>query len=412
MNITQHHVDLNERYGAHNYAPYPVVMVRGEGIWVWDIEGKKYIDCLSCYSAVNQGHCHPRIQEVAKSQIGLLTAFPSCILHDKKGPFVEKLAKLCGKNKVLMSSGGAEAVEGAMKTARKWGEKVKGIEKNHCELIFFRQNFHGRTTAIVSASTEEQYRDGFGPFLPGIVHVPYGDINALWRAVTKNTAAIFVEPIQGEGGIVVPPKNYLSMVRGLCTNKNVLMIADEIQTGLGRTGKMFCCDHENVIPDMYILGKALGGGFPVSAIVANDDILKVMTPGDHGSTFGGNPFACAVAYEALSVIIEEGMVENAAKMGEYFTEQLRAMNSPYVKEVRGKGLLIGVEIKPECGTAIPLVKRLIQAGVIVKETHDTVIRFAPPLTITKEEVDLAMKAIRFVLCPDEPRPWRRWNPRY
>ncbi len=395
--LAKYHIELNEQYGAHNYGPYPVVMVKGKGASLWDIKGKRYIDCLGCYSAVNHGHCHPRIVKVARHQAKLLTALPRCLLHDQSGPFYEKLAKLCKKDKVLMASGGAEAVETALKLARKWGEKVKGVPQNRGEIITFERNFHGRTLGIVSFSTESQYRDGFGPFLPGFKTIPYGDVVALMNAITPNTVAVLIEPIQGEGGIVVPPYKYLSAVRELCKQENVLMIADEIQTGLGRTGKMFCCDHESVVPDVYVLAKALGGGYCASAVVANDDIMKVMTPGDHGSTFGGNPFVCAVAYEALSVLIEEHLVEKAAKMGKYFMRKLKAMNSPYIKEIRGKGLLIGAEIKPEFGTAPRFVKQLIDAGVIVKETHETTIRFAPPLVITKKEVDLAMKRIRKVM---------------
>lgn len=395
--LEKYHIELNNQYAAHNYAPYPVVFSRGKGVWLWDIKGKRYIDCLGCYSAVNHGHCHPRIVKVARCQAKTLTALPRCLLHDQSGPFYEKLAKLCRKDKVLMASGGAEAVETALKLTRKWGEKVKGVPQNCGEIITFERNFHGRTLGIVSFSTEPQYRDGFGPFLPGFKKVSYGDIAALKAAITPNTAGVLIEPIQGEGGIIVPPEGYLSAVREVCTKNNVLMIADEIQTGLGRTGKMFCCDHEGVVPDIYILAKALGGGYCASAVVANDDIMQVMTPGDHGSTFGGNPFVCAVAYEALSVLVEERMVENAEKMGKYFMDELRAMNSPYIKEIRGKGLLIGAEIKPEFGNAIPFVKRLIEAGVIVKETHQTTIRFAPPLVITKKEVDFAMKRIRKVL---------------
>lgn len=394
--LEQHHIALNDQYGAHNYSPYPVVMVRGKDASLWDIRGKRYIDCLGCYSAVNHGHCHPRIVKVARRQAGMLTALPRCLLNDQSGPFYEKLAKLCGKDKVLMASGGAEAVETALKLTRKWGEKVKGVPRNYGEIITFGRNFHGRTIGIISFSTEPQYRDGFGPFLPGFKTVPYGDIVALTDAITPNTVGVLIEPIQGEGGIIVPPNGYLSEVRELCTRKNVLMIADEIQTGLGRTGKMFCCDHENVVPDIYVLAKALGGGFCASAVVANDDIMQVMTPGDHGSTFGGNPFVCAVGYEALSILTDEHLVERAANMGEYFMTKLRVMDAPCVKEIRGKGLLIGAEIKSEFGAAPRFVRQLIDAGVIVKETHETTIRFAPPLVITKHEIDLAIERIRKV----------------
>ncbi|MDO8504489.1 MAG: ornithine--oxo-acid transaminase [Candidatus Liptonbacteria bacterium] len=393
------HILLNDRYLAHNYAPYPVVMVRGKGVWLWDINGKLYIDCLGCYSAINHGHCHPRIVKVAVKQAKLLTGLPGCLLNDKTGPFGKELATLCKKDKVLLASGGAEAVEKALKVTRKWGEKVKGVEPNCGEIIVFEGNFHGRTIGIVSFSTEEQYRDGFGPLLPGFKAVPYGDILALKKAITPNTVGVLIEPIQGEGGISVPPKGYLAAVRELCTENNVLMVADEIQTGLGRTGKMFACDHEFVVPDVYILAKALGGGYCVSAVVANDDIMDVMTPGDDGSTFGRNPFACAVGYEALRVLVDEKLPEKAQIVGKYFRKQLRQMDSPHVKEVRGKGLLIGVEVEEKSGKASDFVKALINAGVIVQCTHRNTVRFAPPLTITKEEVDLAMKRIRKVFLP-------------
>lgn len=390
------HIILNKVYGASNYNPLPIVIKRGKGVWVYDFNDKKYLDCLSAYSAVNQGHCHPRIVKVARQQAGRLTLTSRAFLNTESGPFFKEIAELCGKDKVLPMNTGAEAVETAIKTARKWGYQVKKIEPDQAEIIVFENNFHGRTISIISFSTEPQYRRGFGPFTPGFRIVRYGDIEAVRTVLNKNTAAVLVEPIQGEAGIIIPPKGFLNDLKKLCADNHVLLIADEIQTGLGRTGKMFCCDHEEVVPDIYVLGKALGGGYPVSAVVADKEILGVFQPGDHGSTFGGNPFACAVAREALRVTVEENLPENAAQMGNYFMGELRKINSPHVKEVRGRGLLIGMELKAKAGTARSFCEKLMNLGVLCKETHESVIRFAPPLVITKGEINWTLSRIRKV----------------
>ncbi|MCI0624432.1 MAG: ornithine--oxo-acid transaminase [Acidobacteria bacterium] len=395
---TQEHIQVIETYGAHNYHPLPIVIERAERVWVWDVEGKKYMDCLSAYSALNQGHCHPRLVAALKSQAEKLTLTSRAFHNAEIGPFFKELAELCRMEMVLPMNSGAEAVETAIKTARKWGYTRKGVEADKAEIIAFEGNFHGRTTTIVGFSSEAQYREGFGPFTPGFRLVPYGDIEAVRRAVNKNTVGVLVEPIQGEGGVIVPPAGYLRGLRELCTAENILFLGDEIQTGLGRTGRMFCLDHEGVVPDVYILGKALGGGFyPISAVVASGEILSVFRPGDHGSTFGGNPLACAVAREALRVIVEEKLAERAARLGDYFMARLRALNSPYVKEVRGRGLLIGVELKPEVGPARPFCEKLMAQGVLCKETHERVIRFAPPLVIEQHEIDWAIERVRTVL---------------
>jgi ornithine--oxo-acid transaminase len=391
-------IRLAEAYGAHNYHPLPVVIERGEGVWVWDVEGRRYLDCLSSYSALNQGHCHPRLVAAVKAQAEKLSLTSRAFHNAEAGLFFKELAEICRMDMVLPMNSGAEAVETAIKTARKWGYTRKGIEEDKAEIIVFAGNFHGRTTTIVGFSSEPQYREGFGPFTPGFLVVPYGDLHAVRPAITKNTVAVLVEPIQGEAGVVVPPAGFLCGLRELCARENVLFLADEIQTGLGRCGRMFCCDHEGVVPDMYILGKALGGGFyPVSAVAASKEILGVFQPGDHGSTFGGNPLACAIAREALRVIIEEKLPERAAELGAYFIEKLRAMNSPLVKEIRGKGLLIGVELKAEVGKARPYCEKLMQHGLLCKETHQSVIRFAPPLVISRDEIDWALARVAQVL---------------
>jgi ornithine--oxo-acid transaminase len=395
---TQEFITLAETYGAHNYHPLPIVIERAERVWVWDVEGKKYMDCLSAYSALNQGHCHPRLVAVVKQQAEKLTLTSRAFHNAEIGAFCRELAALCGMEMVLPMNSGAEGVETAIKTARKWGYTRKGVEADKAEIIAFENNFHGRTTTIVGFSSEAQYRAGFGPFTPGFRLVPCGDIEALRRAVNRNTVGILIEPIQGEGGVVIPPAGFLRAVRELCTAENVLLLADEIQTGLGRTGRMFCCEHEGVVPDVYILGKALGGGFyPVSAVVAPKKILEVFQPGDHGSTFGGNPLACALAREALRVIVEEKLPQRAEEMGNYFLAGLRQIKSPHVKEVRGKGLLIGVELKPESGPARPFCEKLMERGVLCKETHEKVIRFAPPLVIERKEIDWALEQVRTVL---------------
>lgn len=391
-------INLEDRYGAHNYHPLDVVLSRGEGVWVWDVEGNRYMDCLSAYSAVNQGHVHPRILQALIDQAGRLPLTSRAFRNDQLGLYYKELCDLTGYEMVLPMNTGAEAIETALKAARKWGYMVKGVPDGQAEIIACAGNFAGRTITIISFSSEPLYRADFGPYTPGFKIIPYGDAKALEAAITPNTVAFLVEPIQGEGGVIVPPEGYLRQVRDLCTKHNVLMIADEIQTGLGRTGTLFACDHESVRPDMVTIGKALSGGFyPISAVLSSRAILGVFKPGEHGSTFGGNPLACAVAREALRVLIEEGMFENAAVMGEYFQEQLAEINSPHVKEVRGRGLLIGVELKPEAGGARRFCEALQHNGILAKETHRHILRFAPPLVITREQVDWAIERIRPVL---------------
>jgi ornithine--oxo-acid transaminase len=392
------YIDLEEQYGAHNYHPLDVVIHDGQGCWVTDVEGKRYLDCLSAYSAVNQGHAHPKLRQVLIEQAGRITLTSRAFRNDQLGPFYETLSKLTGYPRILPMNTGAEAVETAIKLARKWGYKVKGVPDGQAEIIVCDGNFQGRTTTIISFSPEAQYRDGFGPFTPGFKMIPYGDAEALEAAITPNTVAFMLEPIQGEGGVIVPPAGYLRRAAELCKRNNVLLINDEIQTGLGRSGKLFVQDYEGVRADVMILGKALAGGFyPVSAVLSSDEIMAVFKPGDHGSTFGGNPLGAALARAALDVLIDERMVENAAAMGEYFQDQLAEINSPLVKEVRGKGLLIGVELKPEAGGARRYCEALREGGVLCKETHVNTIRFAPPLVITKDEIDWALERIRPVL---------------
>lgn len=392
-------IALAEAYGANTYHPLPVVLERGRGVWVWDVEGRRYLDCLAAYSALNQGHAHPRLLAALERQAESLTLTSRAFHNAQMGPFFKELAELCRMEMVLPMNSGAEAVETAVKTARKWGYQVKRVEPDQAEIIVFANNFHGRTTTIVSFSTDAAYREGFGPFTPGFRIVPFGDAEAVRRAIHRNSVAVLVEPIQGEAGVIVPPDGFLRELRQICTAENLLLIADEIQTGLGRTGRLFGCDHEEVQPDLYILGKALGGGFyPVSAVVSSPAILGVFRPGDHGSTFGGNPLACAVAREALRIIVEEGLPERAAQMGAYFRAGLKALQSPHVQEVRGKGLLIGVELKKESGPARPFCERLMHHGILCKETHEQVIRFAPPLVITREQIDWAIGEVKKVLA--------------
>jgi len=391
-------IEIGDNYGAHNYHPLPVVLAKGEGIWVWDVEGNKYLDFLASYSAVNQGHCHPRLVKVMSEQAGRLTLTSRAFHNDKLGPFLKDLCELTGFEMALPMNSGAEAVETAIKAVRRWGYQVKKIPTDKAEIIVCSDNFHGRTTTIVGFSTDEDYKVGFGPFTPGFKAIPYGDAAALEKAITPNTAAFLVEPIQGEAGVVVPPEGYLRKTRELCAANNVLFVADEIQVGFGRTGKMFCCDHEGVKPDMLILGKAMGGGmYPVSAIVADREIMNVFDPGSHGSTFGGNPLAAAVAREAMQILKDEKLVQRAAELGDWFMDELRALNSPHVAEVRGKGLLIGVRLKSEAGGARSFCERLQEEGMLCKETHIDVIRFAPPLTIEKSELQWALERIRKVL---------------
>ncbi len=391
-------VALEETYGAHNYHPLDVVIERAEGVWVWDVEGRKYLDCLSAYSALNQGHRHPAIIAALTEQAHRVTLTSRAFRNDQLGLFYKELHELTGYEMALPMNTGAEAVETAIKVARKWGYVVRGIPRHQAEIIVAEGNFQGRTTTIISFSTEPLYRDDFGPFTPGFRIVPYGDAAAIEAAITPHTCAIMLEPIQGEAGVVVPPAGYLKAVAEIARRRNVLFIADEIQTGLGRTGKLFCCDHEGVRPDVMILGKALGGGvYPVSATLADRPILGLFQPGEHGSTFGGNPLGAAVARASLRVIREAKLAERALELGEYFQERLAEIPSPHVKAVRGKGLLLGVELKPEARGARRFCEALQQRGILCKETHQHVIRFAPPLIIERETLDWALPHIRDVL---------------
>ncbi len=397
-NLTRDLIELEERYGAHNYHPLDVVINRAEGVWVWDVEGNRYLDCLSAYSALNQGHVHPRILRALTEQAQRVTLTSRAFRNDQLPLFYKELSELTGYDMSLPMNSGAEAVETALKLARKWAYHVKGVPRYQAEIIVAEGNFHGRTISIISCSTEPLYKNDFGPFTPGFVSVPYGDAQALLKAITPNTAAVMLEPIQGEGGVIIPPAGYLKEVAKICRENQVLFIADEIQTGLGRTGKLFACDHEEVRPDIVIIGKALSGGFyPVSAVLSDQPIMGLYQPGEHGSTFGGNPLACAVAREALKVIVEENLIENARQMGEYFLERLEEIPSPHVKEVRGRGLLIGVELKHEAGGARRFCEALQKKGILAKETHQHIIRFAPPLIITREEIDWAIPHIYDVL---------------
>ena len=398
MKTTAEFLSQVDKYSAHNYHPLPIILSKGEGAWVWDIEGKKYLDCLSAYSAVNQGHRHPAIVKAAKEQLDKLTLTSRAFHNDQMGPFLQDLCELTGYPKALPMNSGAEAVETALKAIRRWAYEVKGIPADKAEIVVCANNFHGRTITIVSFSTEESYKRGFGPLTPGFKIIPYGDAAALEKAITPNTAAFLVEPLQGEGGVVVPPEGFLACTYELCKKNNVLFVADEIQTGLGRTGKMFCCDWENVKPDVLIVGKALSGGFyPVSAMLSGPEVMDVFKPGDHGSTFGGNPLGAAVARAALKVIVEEKLPERAAEMGSWFMAELRKIPSPHVKEIRGKGLMIGVVIKDESGRARPFCEGLQARGILAKETHDQVIRFAPPLVVAKKDLEWALGEIREVL---------------
>jgi len=394
----QDYIALEAKYGAKNYKPLDVVLERGQGIWVWDVEGRRYLDFLSAYSAVNQGHAHPVILKAMIDQASMLPLTSRAFRNNQYPLMAQELCELTGYEKMLPMNSGAEAVETAIKASRKWGYKVKGVPDNLAEIIVCDGNFSGRTTTIISFSPEAQYKDGFGPFTPGFVTIPFGDADALEAAITPNTVAFLVEPIQGEGGVIVPTHGYLKRVRELCTQHNVLLIADEVQSGLGRTGKLFAMQHEDARADIVTIGKALSGGFyPVSAMLADAAIMNVFNPGDHGSTFGGNPLAAAVARAALKVLVEENMIENAAVQGEYLMGRLRRIESPHVKEVRGKGLLIGVELYPEAGGARRFCEAMKDEGLLCKETHDNVVRFAPPLTITKDDIDWALERIEKVL---------------
>ena len=391
-------IALADKYGAHNYKPLDIVIERGEGVWVFDTDGNKYLDCLSAYSALNQGHVHPRILSTFIEQAKKLTLTSRAFRNDQLPLLYKDLYDITGYEMSIIMNSGAEAVETALKISRKWGYQIKGIEKNNAEIIVADGNFHGRTISIVSFSSESLYRDDFGPYTPGFKIAKYGDIDSMTSLINENTAAIMIEPIQGEAGVILPPNGYIKSISNLCKDNNILFIADEIQTGLGRTGKLFACDFEEVIPDLVIIGKALSGGFyPVSAVLSSTSILGLFKPGEHGSTFGGNPLGAAVARSALRVLIEENLIENAANLGEYFGDQLAEIPSTKIKEVRSKGLLIGVELKSEAGNARKYCELLRKKGILAKETHDTTIRFAPPLIIDKETIDWALERIRDTL---------------
>jgi ornithine--oxo-acid transaminase len=396
MSVNTHSIiEQTEKYGAKNYHPLPIVISEAEGVWVKDPEGNKYMDMLSAYSAVNQGHRHPKIIQALKDQADRVTLTSRAFHNDQLAPWYEKICKLTGKEMALPMNTGAEAVETAIKTARRWAYDVKGVEENRAEIIACNGNFHGRTMTAVSLSSEEEYKRGFGPMLPGINLINYGDLDALKEAITPNTAAFLIEPIQGEAGIVIPPEGFLKAAYELCKENNVLFIADEIQAGLARSGKMFACEWEDVDPDMYILGKALGGGvFPISCVVASNEVLGVFNPGSHGSTFGGNPMACAVSVASLDVLLDEKLADRSMELGEYFMSKLREIDNPMIKEVRGRGLFIGVELNEP---ARKYCEQLKEEGLLCKETHDTVIRFAPPLVISQEELDWAIDRIKKVL---------------
>ena len=395
-------ISVEEKYGAHNYNPLDVVLERGEGIWVWDVDGNQYLDCLSAYSAVNQGHCHPKIMEAMNAQLNKLTLTSRAFRNDQLGPFYEELCQLTHSHKVLPMNSGAEAVETAIKAVRKWGYEVKGVPHDRAEIIVCENNFHGRTITIVGFSSEPLYREGFGPFTPGFKMIPFGDAPALEKAITPYTVGFLVEPIQAEAGVIIPPPGYLKEARSICSHHKIMMILDEIQTGLGRTGKLLAEEHDGIESDVTIIGKALSGGFyPISAVLSNTDVLGVFQPGHHGSTFGGSPLACAVARAALRVLVEEKLIENAATLGEYFLSALKTIESPSIREIRGKGLLLGIELFPEAGGARRFCEQLMKHGILCKETHENVIRLAPPLMIQRKDVDWAVERIKRVFSGTE-----------
>ncbi|MBO9100100.1 MULTISPECIES: ornithine--oxo-acid transaminase [unclassified Rhizobium] len=399
MTLSANLIATEQRLGAHNYKPLDVVLSRGEGVYVWDTDGNRYLDCLSAYSAVNQGHCHPKILAAMTEQAGKLTLTSRAFRNDQLAYLYEELAALTGSHKILPMNSGAEAVETVVKAVRKWGYEVKGVAGNQAEIIVCSENFHGRTLGIISFSTDPDARNGFGPYAPGFVTVPFGDADALAAAITENTVAVLVEPIQGEAGVIIPPAGYFTRVRELCTDNNVTLILDEIQTGLGRTGKLLAEEHEGIEADVTLIGKALSGGFyPVSAVLSNSEVLGVLKPGQHGSTFGGNPLACAVARASLKVLTEEGMIENAAVMGNRFLDGLRAIRSNIVKDVRGRGLMMAIELDPEAGGARPYCDALKTLGILAKDTHGHTIRLAPPLVITADQVDWAVERLAKVLA--------------
>ena len=392
------YIRLEDRYGARNYKPLDVVLTRGEGVWVWDVDGNRYLDCLSAYSAVNQGHCHPKILKALVEQAQRLTLTSRAFRNDQLGLFYKELCELTRSHSVLPMNSGAEAVETAIKTVRKWAYRIRGIPEYQAEIIVCANNFHGRTISIVGFSTDEGSRAGFGPFTPGFKIIPFGDAGALDGAVTPNSAAFLVEPIQGEAGVIIPPAGYLRAVREICNRHKIVLVLDEIQTGLGRTGKLLAEEHEGIEADLTLIGKALSGGFyPVSAVLSNTEVMSVLHPGEHGSTFGGNPLACAVSRAAMKVLIEEGMIENAARMGEYFLAGLKELKNPLIKEVRGRGLMIGLEFHPETGGARSYCLKLKEHGLLCKDTHEHIIRFAPPLVISRETIDWALVQIEHAL---------------
>jgi ornithine--oxo-acid transaminase len=396
---TQAYLDLENNYGAHNYKPLDVVLTRGRGVWVWDVDGKKYLDCLAAYSAVNQGHCHPKIMKAMMDQAQNLTLTSRAFRNDQLGPFYKEICKMTNSHKVLPMNSGAEAVETVIKAVRKWGYQVKGIPEDQAEIIVCADNFHGRTITIVGFSTDPTARSGFGPFTPGFKVIPFGDADALEAAITPNTAGFLVEPIQGEAGVIIPPDGYLKAAREICDRHNVVLILDEIQTGLGRTGKLLAEAHEGIEADLTLVGKALSGGFyPVSAVLSNKEVMDVLQPGEHGSTFGGNPLACAIARTAIRVLKEEKMIENAQEMGAYFLSGLKTIRSPHIKTVRGRGLMLAMELLPEAGGARQFCYKLADRGMLCKETHEHTIRFAPPLVINKETVEWALEQIEAVMA--------------
>jgi ornithine--oxo-acid transaminase len=398
MSTTADLLAIEDRLGAHNYQPLDVILSRGEGVWVWDIEGKRYLDCLAGYSAVNQGHCHPRIRDALIAQAGRLTLTSRAFRNDQLAPFYDEVCALTRSHKVLPMNSGAEAVETAIKTVRKWGYEVKGVPEGQAEIIVCAKNFHGRTIAIIGFSTDPSARQGFAPFAPGFKVVPFGDSDAFEAAITANTVAALVEPIQGEAGVIIPPAGYLKRVREICSRRGIILILDEIQTGLGRTGTLLAEEHEGIEADLTLIGKALSGGFyPVSAVLSNTEVLGVLKPGEHGSTFGGNPLACAVARMALKVLVEEGMIENSAAMGAHFRAQLSTLRHPFIKEVRGRGLMMAMQFHPDLGGARRVSEALKERGVLCKDTQGNTIRLSPPLVITKDEVDWVVEQIDAVL---------------
>ena len=395
----QYFIDLEDKYGAHNYKPLDVVLNRGKGVWVWDVDDNKYLDCLSAYSAVNQGHCHPKIMQALTEQAQRLTLTSRAFRNDQLGLLYQELCELTNSHKVLPMNSGAEAVETVIKAVRKWGYKVKGVAPDRAEVIVCENNFHGRTITIVGFSTDPGSRENFGPFTPGFKIIPFGDVKALEAAITPNTVAFMVEPIQGEAGVIIPPAGYLKEAKAVCEKNNVVMILDEIQTGLGRTGKILAEEHDGIEADLTLIGKALSGGYyPISAVLSNKEVMDVLRPGEHGSTFGGNPLACAIARAALKVLVEENLIENAAAMGEYFLSNLKQkITGSHVKEVRGKGLMLAIELMPDAGGARQYCHALMNKGLLCKETHEDIIRIAPPLVITREEIDWALDNIVSVI---------------